>query len=93
MGLGDGLDVAAEGDFGEFEEDFADRVGDFAEVEVDVGDAGLGTEAGGEVAEDGGFAHAAMAVEDDRLGDGVHEPEFFELAHDVVASDEARSHQ
>ena len=22
-------------------------------------------------------------------GDGVHEPEFFELAHDVVASDEA----
>ena len=42
--------------------------GDFAEVEVDVGDAGLGTEAIGGVAEDGGFAHATMAVEDDGLG-------------------------
>ena len=78
-GLGDGLDVAAEGDFGEAEEvavggggdvggfgdfvgegeeDFADRVGAFAEAEVDVGDAGLGTEAGGDVAEDRGLTSA-----------------------------------
>ena len=60
--MGDGFDVAAEGDFGEGEEvgvggggdgggfgdfvgegdeDFADRVGDFAEVEVDVGYASV----------------------------------------------------
>ena len=84
------------GDFGEFvgegEKDFAYRVTDFAEVEVEVGDAGVCAEAGGDVSQDGGFAHAAVAVEDNRLGEGVHEPEFFELAHDVVTSNEPIAH-
>lgn len=96
--FGEGQEIGVGGfgdlsDFGEFvgegEEDFADGGTDFAEVEVEVGDAGVCAEAGGDVSQDGGFAHAAMAVEDDRLGEGVHEPEFFELAHDVVPSDEA----
>lgn len=89
--------IAGDGNLGDFFEGIAnchenvgDPVGGAADAEeVDVGDTNLGVDFGGGVAENGGFPHAAMSVEDHGLGAGIDKPQFFKLANNIFSSNES----
>ncbi len=57
-------------------------------LDVEIDDVGSGGEASREVAEDGGFAHAAVAEDDDGFDLAGAQPKFFELAKQVFAPNE-----